>query len=77
METCNMTDKVRQITDFIKNVGMPGALAFALLGVLTWQLYVVNQMQAQTLTVIQAHTAAVEINTEAVKALREEVRRDR
>ena len=73
-----MMDKInKQVTDFVKNVGIPGAMAFALLGVVIWLVYIVNQMQAQTLTVIQSHTAAVEINTKAVEALREEVRRER
>lgn len=73
MGTEDTSAKAKVVTDFIKNVGLPGALAIMLLVMVGWQFYVANDIQRQTLTVIQAHTAAVEVNTKAVEALRDEV----
>ena len=64
-----MVDKIKQWAEAAKTVGMPWSLAFALLGLLAWVIHENNQMQAQTLTVIQQNTAAID-------ALRDEMRRN-
>ena len=72
-----MVDKIKQWAEVAKTVGMPWAMAIALLAVVVWQAHCHSQMQSQMLTVIERNTAAIEAQTTATEALRDEVRRER
>ena len=68
-----MTDKIKQWAEAMRTVGMPWSVTFALLAVVAWLIYLNSQM----LVVIERNTAAIQAQTMATEALREEVRRER
>lgn len=68
-----MVDQIKSWAEAMKTIGMPWAMALALLCVVVWLIYLNSQM----LVVIERNTAAIQAQTTATEALREEVRRER
>ena len=67
-----MVDKWKSAAEFIKNVGTPTAMALVAMAMLCWVIHCNNQVQRETLTVIQQNTTAIDALKSEIRELRKE-----
>ena len=67
-----MVDKWKSAAEFVTKVGTPTALAFLAMAMLCWVIHCNNQVQRETLTVIQQNTAAIDALKSEIRELRKE-----